>query len=456
MRLLLVSILFTLLSPMLQGQNLLSNPSFEDTVSGLPPTVKYSQYKYKQSPVKGWYQPTGGTPDFFNSDLSTVGKHISVHTARTGEGRIGFIGDNGSNKRSEREKDTANHYKDNDHYKEYIAAKFVRPMVKDSLYEVKFYIVHDKRSNYISSNIGAYISDTAILNSWPFTCLEYVPQISLANRGDVIPKTHWISVHGLYKAHGGEQYITFGSFGREDPIAIEQIPIELQQKEIFELELFRYSSYYYIDDFSVVNVADTAYYNKLHSNNEKSVVNNFVFLLDISTSMVNANYIADMKRGITSMLDRLNAYDQLTLLTFDVKGKVIFEKYKIGEREKIINALDQIKPGGRSNINDGLKLSCEMMEKTWIRRGNNTIVITTDGTFTIDKSRIDEVTKLAGEKEVTVNVIQFGGIESKELKKLSIKCKGTYQQTAHKVEEILIGQIKQPKPVGDYTKGKMK
>ncbi len=450
-----ISILFGIgFNPLASAQNLLQNPSFEDSISGLPPTHKYSQKKYNQVLVKGWYQPTGGTPDFYNSDLSYVSEGIPVHTARTGEGRIGLIFDNGGNKQSEREKDSSNHYKDNDHYKEFISARFLRPMVKDSLYEVKFYMVQDKRSNYVSRNVGVYFSDTAILYNWAFQSMDFTPQIICNDWRTLTTKNKWVCMKSVYKAKGGERYLTFGSFGREDPQPIDKLSPEFINVEIFKVELFRYSSYYYVDDFSIVNVTDTAYYNKLNSNNETTSINNFVFLLDISNSMVTANYIDDMKRGITEMIDKLKPYDQISLLTFDAKGKIIFEKYKIGEREKIISALENIKPGGRSNINDGLHLACEVTRNTYISRGNNTIVLATDGTFKIAKERIDEVKKLSKEKKITVDVIQFGAVESKDLKKLAAKCDGKYNQTAHKVDDILVAQIKPVKPVGDYTPGK--
>lgn len=436
------------------GQNLLVNSSFEDTISGLTPSSKFSQLKCGNTIVKGWYQTTGGTPDFYNSDFSYVGKKIAVHSARTGEGRIGMIFDNGGNQKTVLQKAQTINGKTTDHYKEFISTKFLRPMVKDSLYEIKFYMVQDKRSNYVSKNIGVYISDTAILYNWAFQCLEFTPQFVCNDWNILTTKDKWVCMKYIYKAKGGEQFITLGSFGHEDPLSIENIPLSKINEEIFRVELFRYSSYFYFDDFSILNVKDTAYYYKIHSDNETSTVNNFVFLLDISNSMIHAQYIEDMKRGITGMLDKMNTYDQVSLLAFDEKGKIIFEKYKIGEREKVIKALGEIKPGGRSNINDGLKLSCEVMRNSYLQRGNNTIILASDGTFNVSKEQEAEVKKLSKNKDVTLNVIQFGSMESKELKKLAAKCGGKYQQTGHNVDDLLVLQLKKKKPVKDYTLGK--
>lgn len=397
MRYLILSFLFINTFPIAEAQNLLENPSFEDTVSGLPPTTKFSQLKYKQTLVKGWYQPTGGTPDFFNSDYSYVGKGTPVHTARTGEGRVGLIFDNGGNKKSQLEKDIVMPYKSTDRYKEFLGAKLLRPLVKDSLYAVKFYMIQDKRSNYVSKNIGVHFSDTAIFYNWHFQCLEFTPQLVCNDLATLTTKDKWVCMRYIYKAKGGERFITLGSFGREEPAAIEQISDAKINEEIFKVELFRYSSYYYFDDFSIVNVTDTAKYYQIHSEDENSTVNNFVFLLDISNSMINAKYIEDMKRGITNMIDKLNPYDQLSLLTFDSKGKIIFERYRIGEKEKIIQALAEIKPGGRSNINEGLKLSSEVMRNTYLRRGNNCIVLASDGTFNVAKEQEEEIKKLAAQ-----------------------------------------------------------
>src|SRR5262249_40049951 len=141
--------------------------------------------------VKGWYQATDGAPpDFYNSIHSAFMNNKPVHTARTGNGRIGLCVADVDDPRSGRNWDP----------KAYAETKLIAPLEPGKLYSVNYFVVLDKRAPYCTP-IGAYLSDQPARN---FTALNYIketPQVEPKGI-DTIANTGWQLVHGYYRARG--------------------------------------------------------------------------------------------------------------------------------------------------------------------------------------------------------------------------------------------------------------
>ncbi len=103
----------------------------------------------------------------------------------------------------------------------YIQGKFSLPLKKDSLYCVNYYAKRVKYwapIKYAIKNIDAYINDTLLhWNNYDYNTngvglvLKGIhPQIK--NNKYVTDTSVWVCIQGIYKAKGGEKYITIGNF----------------------------------------------------------------------------------------------------------------------------------------------------------------------------------------------------------------------------------------------------
>lgn len=124
---------------------------------------------------------------------------------------------------------------------EYIQNKLRQPLVKDSIYCFSAYLKLSPGSRYATNAFGFLLSkektkiDTDEL-------LSVKPSKNL-NTQILNYKSRWMKVQCTYKAKGGEQYLTLGSFQNHKELKLIEVPGE-------SLEC-----YYYMDDVSLVPIA---------------------------------------------------------------------------------------------------------------------------------------------------------------------------------------------------------
>ncbi len=216
----------------LHGQNLVSNPSFEN-YSTCPTAI--SQLNL----ATPWVSPGIATPDYFNSCYVNVGGNLSVDVPinfsgnefpHTGDGYVGFFpyinpsGFPGSD------------------YREYIQAPLLTPMVAGTTYNISLYVSLSDSSVDIISGTGILFSNTAVSPIGPsnFSLQDFDPQI--VNFDSAISVTGWTLITQCYTAIGDENYITIGNFEVQPPIYALGNP------------LVDNYCYYYVDDVSIIPI----------------------------------------------------------------------------------------------------------------------------------------------------------------------------------------------------------
>lgn len=198
--------------------NLAPNYSFEDTVQC--PTGFTQMYAI------GWYSPTLGTPDYYNSCNSGImgvpQNFLGWEPAKTGVAYAAIAS------------------RVNNNYREYIQTKLLDTLITGLSYHVSFFVSLADSSEYACNNIGAYFSLTAISTLNNYVLLN-TPQI--ANKPSSNPltiKNGWTFVTDTFTAAGGELYITIGNFNNAATSDTVFIGGKLTDQ-----------AYYYIDDVSV-------------------------------------------------------------------------------------------------------------------------------------------------------------------------------------------------------------
>ncbi len=226
LKLVVKQVLFLLLlitsTHILIGQNLIQNGDLEDTIP------RPFGYKF----AKFWDIPTDGSPDYmsgfhngFDNRFGVPMNFAGYQNGKLGISYIGFqsVSFNSLDRR------------------EYIQNKLRYDLKKDSIYCLQFYISLGDSSRLATKNsLGVFFSnfriDSNITNN-----LSLTPQLIL-DSNYIVDKKQWILVEGIYKAEGGEEYITIGNFNSD----IETDTIQLNNGGN---EPFMNSAYYYVDNF---------------------------------------------------------------------------------------------------------------------------------------------------------------------------------------------------------------
>jgi len=187
------------------AQNLVVNPSFEDTLQ-CPYFVSQIDF------ATNWHTSVN-TPDYYHAcnnngpiNPGMVGVPYSARgyqPARTGNAFAGEV----------------NYWTAQTDYRETFFAQLLTPLTAGVLYNVGMYVImnEDNAMWAVDGRLGIYFSVNPIN---PLTPFIYTPQISNPP-GNVLNDTlNWTEISGTFAATGGEQYITIGSFIHDSQLTI--------------------------------------------------------------------------------------------------------------------------------------------------------------------------------------------------------------------------------------------
>ncbi len=138
---------------------------------------------------------------------------------------------------------------------------------------------------------------------------------------------------------------------------------------------------------------------------------NFVFLIDTSGSMNNADKLPLLKESFQLLVDNLKPSDRVSIVTYAGSSEVVLEDALGREKDKIINALETLSAGGSTAGADGIMTAYEIAERNFIEGGNNRIILATDGDFNVGISSTSELKDLISEKRksgVYLSILGFG------------------------------------------------
>ncbi|HXB39964.1 MAG TPA: VWA domain-containing protein [Bacteroidia bacterium] len=431
------ALLFFLPVCLFSQENLVPNPSFEETIPHA--IIKGFAYKTKgRQIVKGWWQPTDGSPEFFNSEHSTLSLNQPVHNARTGKGRVGILVDDIDDPATQNNWDP----------KEYVQTQLIKPLERGKIYSVNFFIVLDKRSPY-ATTIGACFSKTEITNESGRLYIDEIPQVVARGIDTIANNTGWSLVHGYYKAEGGEQFLTIGNFGNEHPMSLARMKIFFYREDVMSDE-----AYYYLDDVSVYEVKDPEkddYKKLVNQSNATKAFNNLALVLDVSQSMKKDDKIQSLKESVDSLISTLDTNETISVLTFDASPKILARGIKVARRNEIINKIDSLETGGGTNVNSAIKKAYEIIDSTYATGGNNRVILITDAGFNVSRHSHDEIEAYYKEKDVVFSTLIFNDIKYRKLKRICKHTEGVYANVSNNSFKDALNKQVIYRPTEEYT-----
>ncbi|MEM9347955.1 MAG: von Willebrand factor type A domain-containing protein [Planctomycetota bacterium] len=123
-----------------------------------------------------------------------------------------------------------------------------------------------------------------------------------------------------------------------------------------------------------------------------------VFLLDVSGSMSSGDKLGLVQRGMPMLLDQLNDNDKVSIVVYAGASGLVLEAAEASDKNKIKEAIANLRAGGSTAGAAGIKLAYEMAEKHFVEGGVNRVILCTDGDFNVGTSNTKELVELVQAK----------------------------------------------------------
>ena len=143
----------------------------------------------------------------------------------------------------------------------------------------------------------------------------------------------------------------------------------------------------------------------------KAPPSNIVFLIDVSGSMDEENKLPLLKSSFKMLLGQLKPDDKIAIVTYANGTKVALPSTRVKDKEKIIKVLDNLYASGGTSGGRGIQLAYEQAQKSFIKNGNNRIILATDGDFNIGINNTTDLEKFIEkqrESGIYMSVLGFG------------------------------------------------
>ena len=143
----------------------------------------------------------------------------------------------------------------------------------------------------------------------------------------------------------------------------------------------------------------------------KAPPSNIVFLIDVSGSMDEENKLPLLKSSFKMLLGQLRPDDKIAIVTYANGTKVALPSTSVKDKEKIIKVLDNLYASRGTSGGRGIQLAYEQAQKSFIKNGNNRIILATDGDFNIGINNTTDLEKFIEkqrESGIYMSVLGFG------------------------------------------------
>lgn len=138
---------------------------------------------------------------------------------------------------------------------------------------------------------------------------------------------------------------------------------------------------------------------------------NVVFVLDISSSMKDADKMELMKYSLFQLTDMLRPQDKMGIVTYSTSTNVLLEPTSGADKAEIKEKVEALKASGFTAGGKGIKLGYKQASRAKIEGGVNHVIIITDGAFNRDSDDYKRYVRKYARKGIHLSVV---GIKNKE------------------------------------------
>jgi Ca-activated chloride channel homolog len=144
---------------------------------------------------------------------------------------------------------------------------------------------------------------------------------------------------------------------------------------------------------------------------EPAPPSNLVFLIDVSGSMSGTGRLPLVQRSLCLLTQQLKAQDRVTLVVYAGSAGVVLAPTPGDQKAKILEAIANLRAGGSTAGGQGIELAYKKAEESFIKGGNNRVILATDGDFNVGVSSDAELVRMIEQRRdrgIFLTVLGFG------------------------------------------------
>ena len=175
---------------------------------------------------------------------------------------------------------------------------------------------------------------------------------------------------------------------------------------------------------------------------------NIVFLIDVSGSMEDENKLPLVKSSIKLLIEQLREEDRVSMVVYAGNAGLVLPSTSGVQKHKIRDAVDRLEAGGSTAGGAGIQLAYKVARENFLKRGNNRVILCTDGDFNVGVSSDASLVQLI-EKEresgvfLTVLGYGMGNYKDNKMQQLADKGNGNhaYIDNINEAKKVLVNEF---------------
>ncbi len=175
---------------------------------------------------------------------------------------------------------------------------------------------------------------------------------------------------------------------------------------------------------------------------------NLVFLVDVSGSMLDENKLPLVKQSLKLLTDQLRANDRVALVVYAGNAGLVLPSTSGEEKLKIKDAIDRLEAGGSTAGGAGIQLAYKTARENLIQKGNNRIILCSDGDFNVGASSdaaLEEMIEKERKSGVYLTILGYGtgNYQDAKMQKLATKGNGNhaYIDNLNEARKVLVQEF---------------
>jgi Ca-activated chloride channel homolog len=177
---------------------------------------------------------------------------------------------------------------------------------------------------------------------------------------------------------------------------------------------------------------------------------NLVFLIDVSGSMDLPNRLPLLKEAFQLLVKNLRKQDTVSIVTYGGSVGVWLQPTSGKEKQRISKSIEELTASGDTPGEAAIRMAYKLAQATFIKNGNNRIILATDGDFNIgQKSEEDLENLISKEKQsgvfLTCLGVGMGNYKDSKIEVLAKKGNGNfaYIDDVREAEKVLVTEFTQ-------------
>ncbi|MDF7798182.1 von Willebrand factor type A domain-containing protein [Pontiellaceae bacterium B1224] len=157
--------------------------------------------------------------------------------------------------------------------------------------------------------------------------------------------------------------------------------------------------------------------------------NNLVFLLDVSGSMNDSDKLPLLKSAMRLLVDQMRPEDRVSIVVYSGAAGLVLEP--TADKGEILEAIKHLDAGGSTAGGAGIELAYKVAKQEFIKKGNNRVIIATDGDFNVGPRSDGDLVRLIEKQRnsgIYLTVLGFGtgNYQDSKMEKLADRGNGNY------------------------------